>query len=268
VYFRATGTEDWYFVELKDTEAGWLAMLPQPESSLQGIDYYVLGTDLAGVDSQTQEYHSIVSSSVSCEDDATSVARSATTSGVALVIGIAAYGHDAVPSGFGSQGISKILMPNGDIWSLRLARTSGGTGTDAGEMTDDKSLGGWDIAGLALGGVAVGYGAYLVISDDENPVVACGTPYSGQGSKKITVKLGQSIGRFFYEWDMGDQRDQMRLIHIGNVTHDTGCMSGAGSAWVQFGDNESSNITVSVSGDCAGEGGGNAEWSFTIHCPE
>jgi len=270
VYFRALGTEGWYFVELKGTEAGWSGVLPQPESSLKGIDYYVLGTDINGDDSKTLEYHPIVADRASCVKDVTTVAEAAKTDDIALVIGITRYGQDAMPSGFRSDGISQIMMPNGDLKSLQQASIAGGTWADAGEVTrteGEKSLGGWDVAGLVLGGVAVGYGVYLLVGDDENPVINCGTPYSGKGSKKITVTLGQSIGSFLFEWDMGVQKDKMQLIHIGNVTHNTGCTGGSGSALVQFGDDESSKITVSVLGDCEGEGG-SSEWSFLLHCPE
>ena len=56
VYFRAGGTEPWYFVEMKSDAPCFSGILPKPKRTIPSVEYYVAATDRQLADSQTREF--------------------------------------------------------------------------------------------------------------------------------------------------------------------------------------------------------------------
>ncbi len=164
VYFRAKDTKDWYYVRFDGATTPWTAVLPKPLPGLEGIDYYLRGTDLTGADSDTDEYHPIVSTRTYCENESVTVAQSADSDNIALVIGILDPDQDALPPGFSAEGIAGTIMPNGQVQPFPAPASADSTAT-----AGDGGLGPMGLTGIVVGGVAVVGGAYYAL-DDGNPI--------------------------------------------------------------------------------------------------
>jgi len=128
VYFRAQGTQYWYFVDMKlDATAAkgetpcYAGILPKPKKSMVGktINYYVEGVDKAFVEARTTEYNpQVVADEGSCRKEAPAAPF---VNNATVTVGAAA-GAPAVPVGFAvGGGVSTGLIVGG------IAVVGGGT---------------------------------------------------------------------------------------------------------------------------------------------
>jgi hypothetical protein len=60
VYFKAAGSEDWYYVEMTPAEAGFVGKLPRPKIEASPITYYVQATTTEFGENKTAEIEAIV----------------------------------------------------------------------------------------------------------------------------------------------------------------------------------------------------------------
>jgi hypothetical protein len=98
VYFRAGGTRDWYFVDMKPSGTCLEGVLPKPRRTLQHVDYYLSATDRSSEESRTGEHSLLV---VPKEGDC----REAPFVPNAPVVATpASAGAAALPAGFGVTG--------------------------------------------------------------------------------------------------------------------------------------------------------------------
>src|SRR5689334_1977099 len=56
VYFRARGSESWYWVDMKADAPCHFGILPRPMRSTTGIDYYVEAIDTGSANSRTPQF--------------------------------------------------------------------------------------------------------------------------------------------------------------------------------------------------------------------
>jgi len=143
VFFRADGTEDWYYVDMTADDTCFIATLPRPKASVTGVDYYVEATDQAFVESRTREYvPRVVEDESDCEGPVAPYVGTAS-----VVVGTLTGG--AFPAGFVAGGLLGV------------------------------STGAAAIAGVAAGAVVVG-GAVAVAGGSDAP--EGGTGSTGRGS--------------------------------------------------------------------------------------
>ena len=60
VYFKAAGSEDWYYVEMTPAEAGFVGKLPRPKIEASPITYYIQATTTEFGENKTAEIEAIV----------------------------------------------------------------------------------------------------------------------------------------------------------------------------------------------------------------
>ncbi len=99
VYFRATQTTDWYYVEMKPEQGCFRGVLPRPRSSVGGVDYYVSATDREFAEARTAEYGPAV-----VDDESDCDGMVAPYVGTASVV-VGALSGAAVPTGFVGGGV-------------------------------------------------------------------------------------------------------------------------------------------------------------------
>lgn len=146
VYFRSSGTTDWYFVEMRREGPVFQAVLPKPLKTTRSIDYYVQALDTAFAEGRTPEYQpAVVANAKGCSNDL-KLAVALTSTKVTLG---AVAGAPVLPVGFSNAGVAT------------LAGTSAGTGAAAGAAGGGLSTGlvvGVLGAGAAAAGVAAAAG--------------------------------------------------------------------------------------------------------------
>ncbi|MBK9376600.1 MAG: PKD domain-containing protein [Holophagales bacterium] len=185
VFFRASGTEDFYYVVMRPrAPEDVVAELPRPLPGLTGIDYFVQALDRESHPKKTPDYAPPVTDKTVCRDErAVSpgvVGPAAPKPG--LTIGLTRAGQAPVPSGFNKDDIAKVILVTGAVVALSVALASG-TGAAAGAGTAAKvgaaaavKTGGLStgaIVGIGAGVAAVGVGVAVAASSggggDETP---------------------------------------------------------------------------------------------------
>ncbi len=197
VYFRAAGTEDFYYVLMKPrAEVDYVGELPRPMPGIRGIDYFVQALDRESLPKKTPEYAPPVTDRTVCRDDRTATAvvtPSAPREG--LTIGLTKSGQNPVPAGFNRNDIAKVILVTGAVVSLSSALSSG-TGAAAGSAAATSGgLSTGAIVGIAAGAVAIGVGVAVAAnsgSSDKpngNPVIgsASATPLYGSAPLQVTA---------------------------------------------------------------------------------
>jgi hypothetical protein len=125
LFFRAKGTADWYFADFASGATAWSVILPQPEPTTEGIDYFVAATDREPREYRSGEYHPVVARSGSCERRAAGALPAG--SAASLTIGLTRDGQAAQPPGFLAAGIASIQLVSGALVAFDAASGAGGT---------------------------------------------------------------------------------------------------------------------------------------------
>ncbi len=195
VYFRATGTEDFYYVLMQPkTAEDFVGELPRPMPTIKGIDYYVQALDLQSLPKKTPEYAPPVTDKTVCRDERTATAVvTPATPRPGLTVGLTKAGQNPVPAGFNKEDIAKVILVTGAVVSLSTAISSG-TGAAAGAAAATGGLSTGAIVGIAAGAVAIGVGVAVAANNDStkpNTAPTLGTasvtPLYGSAPLQVTA---------------------------------------------------------------------------------
>jgi hypothetical protein len=213
VYFRASGTEDYYYILMKErAPEDLVGELPRPLPGIPGIDYYLQALDLASLPKTTPAYAPPVTDKTVCRDErtATAVVTSATPR-EGLTVGLTRAGQEPVPPGFNRDDIAKVILVTGAVVSLSSALSSG-TGAAAGAAAAKAGgLSAGAVFGIGAGVVVAGVAVAASQNDDEEnaaPTIgsASVTPLYGSVPLQVTATATASDpdnDPLTYSWNFG-----------------------------------------------------------------
>ncbi len=215
VYFRATGTEDYYYVLMKPrAPEDVVGELPRPMPGLSGIDYFVQALDRQSLPKKTPEYAPPVTDQTVCRDERTVTAVvTVTAPREGLTVGLTREGQEPVPPGFNKEDIAKVILVSGAVVSLASALSSGtGAAAGAGAAATSGGLSTGAIIGIGAG-VAVGVGVAVAAggSDDDpnqSPTIGSATVTPLYGSVPLQVSATATASDpdgdpLTYTWNFG-----------------------------------------------------------------
>jgi hypothetical protein len=159
VYFRAAGTEDFYYTPMKGVPQNLEGVLPRPLPEIKAIDYKVRARDVESLNAETKEYTPPVVPGNACKSKGMVVGKD----GAGLTIGLTREGQNPVPPGFNRRDIKFIILFSGATVALAeaLQGTSGATTSTAA-----KAGGGGGKTALIVGGVVVAGAAAAIIANN------------------------------------------------------------------------------------------------------
>ncbi len=157
VYFKASRTDAWYFVEMEREEESELrAILPKPLAETDRVHYYLFFLSGSFATSQSEEYSVQVS-----ETGCAAIPRAETTPTVSLTLRATVANQPPVPPGFQPQGISALVTTAGN--TVAAGSASGG------------------LSGVAVGVIAgAGAAAAVAVAGGNGDDGAPGTSEAGQ----------------------------------------------------------------------------------------
>jgi hypothetical protein len=165
VYFKAAGTDDFYYAPMAGTPLLISGVLPRPLPDTKAIDYFVRATDVQDLAKKTPDYVPPVVPGNACKTKGVAVGKD----GAGLTIGLTREGQNPAPPGFNRKDIAFIILFSGA--TVTLAEALGGSGSSTVKKGGGLSTG----ASVALGAVVVGAGA-LVIANNNKSKNATSTP--------------------------------------------------------------------------------------------
>jgi PKD repeat protein len=189
VYFRAAGTEDFYYVVMRPrVPEDVVAELPRPLPGISGIDYYLQALDRESYPKRTPEYAPPVTDKSVCRDERAAppslVGPAAPKEG--LTIGLTRAGQSPVPVGFNKDDIAKVILVTGAVVALSVALTSGTGAVGAGAAAKVVTAAAVKSGGLSTGAI-VGIGAGVAVA---GVAVAAG----GGGGEDTPANRNPTIG--------------------------------------------------------------------------
>ena len=134
VYFRAAGTQDWFYVDMSREATCFLGVLPRPSGSIEHVDYYVSATDREFVEARTVDYAPLVVERESDCDGA--VARYL---GSASVV-VGTLSGAGVPAGFVGGGVLGLGLSTTTV-AVIGAGVAGGAAVDRGRGRERAAAG-------------------------------------------------------------------------------------------------------------------------------
>lgn len=168
VYFKAAGTEDFYYAPMKGQPENLAGVLPRPLPETKAIDYYVRATDVQDLSKKTQDYSPPVVPGNACKAKGVPPRPQ----GAGLTIGLTKEGQNPVPPGFNKKDIAYVILFSGATVAIALAlkgaagAAGGGGGVSSGVI----------VAGVAAAGAAVGIGASRGGKNTPTPPAPTSTP--------------------------------------------------------------------------------------------
>jgi hypothetical protein len=160
VYFRTSGTPNWYFVPMTRAGATFQGVLPKPLKTTRAIDYYIETLDAAANSSRSEEYTAqVVSGAGSCSRKLL-VATVVAAAKVAVGLPAGISGLSLVPAGFAADGV----VAAGAAGALGATSAAGGGGGAGAAGAGAATGGGLSTTALVIGGVAVAGGAAAVVA--------------------------------------------------------------------------------------------------------
>ncbi|MBK9966035.1 MAG: PKD domain-containing protein [Holophagales bacterium] len=164
VYFRASGTEDYYYLVMAPrAPEDVVAELPRPLPGVAGIDYFVQALDRESHPKKTPDYAPPVTEQTVCRDERAAappvIGPSLPREG--LTIGLTRAGQNPVPAGFNRDDVAKVILVTGAVVALSTALATGTGAAAAGAGTKVAGAVAAKSAGLSTGAI-VGIGAGVV----------------------------------------------------------------------------------------------------------
>ncbi len=154
VYFKAHQHPDWYFVDMKVSEAlGFLAVLPKPLPETRQLDYYVYALDTQFQTAQTSEFGPEVVEQTCRRDAGLLVPPDG-----GLVIGGTKAGQGPVPPGFSPNGIAAFVTAAGIMAPVQGGVAAAPSGTAPSATSKGVGL---KVAAAVGGAAVVGGGVAL-----------------------------------------------------------------------------------------------------------
>ena len=158
VYFKAAGTEDFYYAPMKGTPENLEGVLPRPLPETKAIDYKLRARDVAALSKETREYTPPVVPGNACKAKGLPVG----SEGAGLTIGLTREGQNPVPPGFNKKDIAFVILFGGA--TVALASALGGGAAGGSSAGAAASTGGISKGALIAGGAVVAGGAALAIA--------------------------------------------------------------------------------------------------------
>ncbi len=171
VYFKAAGTDDYYYAPMAGTPDLITGVLPRPLPETKAIDYYVRATDTQDLAKRTSEFVPPVVPGNACKaNKGVPVGKD----GANLTIGLTREGQNPAPPGFNRRDIAFVILFGGATVTLAQALRGSASGTSAStggaSATAPKSSGSGLSTGVAIGigAVAVGAGALIIANNNRH----------------------------------------------------------------------------------------------------
>jgi hypothetical protein len=160
VYFRAAGTEDFYYTPMKGVPQNLEGVLPRPLPEIKAIDYKVRARDVESLNAETKEYTPPVVPGNACKSKGMVVGKD----GAGLTIGLTREGQNPVPPGFNRRDIAFVILFSGATVAVAqaLQGTSGATTSTAAKAGG----GGGGKTALIVGGVVAAGAAAAIIANN------------------------------------------------------------------------------------------------------
>ncbi len=163
VYFRAAGTEDFYYTPMKGVPQNLEGVLPRPLPEIKAIDYKVRARDVESLNAETKEYTPPVVPGNACKSKGMVVGKN----GAGLTIGLTREGQNPVPPGFNRRDIAFVILFSGATVAVAqaLQGTSGATTSTAAKA---GGAGGGKTALIVGGVVAAGAAAAIIANNNKS----------------------------------------------------------------------------------------------------
>jgi PKD repeat protein len=215
VYFRAAGTEDFYYVAMAGTPPSVEGVLPRPLPETKNIEYYVRATDLSRLSKKTPEYMPPVVDDNVCRTRGKPVAAS----GAGLTVGLTREGQSPVPPGFDKRDIAFVVLFSGAVVTLAAALQAAGTAgsaAGAGASGTAAASGGVSTGVIVGGGVVVAAGAVAIVANNNKSsssnspptITISASPTTGSAPLYVaftsTVTDKENDTPFTVQWSFGD----------------------------------------------------------------
>ncbi|MCA1581482.1 MAG: hypothetical protein LC796_08830 [Acidobacteria bacterium] len=168
VYFKAAGTEDFYYAVMKGAPENLEGVLPRPMPETRAIDYKIRATDVRELAREVGEFTPPVVPGNACKVRGAPAGVPVGKEGAGLTIGLTREGQNPVPPGFNRRDIAFVILFGGATVTLAAALKPGGTssaasGGSAGSGSAGAAAGGAAKSGTGMStGLAVGLGAVAV----------------------------------------------------------------------------------------------------------
>jgi hypothetical protein len=179
VYFKAAGTEDFYYTVMRGPSDGLEAALPRPLPETKAIDYKLRARDVVALISEKGEYAPPVVPGRACKTKGMTVPEG----GANLTIGLTREGQNPVPPGFNKKDIGFVILFGGA--TVTLAQALGGTASGAstsatttGQGGTTAKAGGSNKGVWIAAGVVVAAGAAVAIANNSGHSSNAATPTS------------------------------------------------------------------------------------------
>jgi len=153
VYFKAAGTEDFYYAPMKGQPDNLAGVLPRPLPETRAIDYYVKATDVQDLSKQTKDYVPPVVPGNACKVKGSPPGPE----GAGLTIGLTKDGQNPVPPGFDKRDIKFVILFSGAVVTLAAAMKGASGAGGGGVSTGLIVAGGVVVAGGIAGGIAASH---------------------------------------------------------------------------------------------------------------
>lgn len=186
VYFKAAGTEDYYYTPMAGTPESLAGVLPRPLPETRAVDYFVQATDVQDLAKKTDEYVPPVVPGNACKVKGEPAGVKVGKEGAGLTIGLTREGQNPAPPGFNRRDIAFVILFGGATVSLAQALKGSGSGgsttsststTTGGTGTTSKSSGGLSTgAAIGIGAVVVAGAALIIANNNKSNNAATATP--------------------------------------------------------------------------------------------
>ena len=174
VYFRAAGTEDYYYVKMEGSPATLAGILPRPLPDTKAVDYYLRAYDLRQASKRKGDWTPPVVPGTTCKAKGVAVGPQ----GANLTVGLMREGQNPQPPGFNKRDIAKVILVTGAIVTIAEALKTGGAsgGASAGAA---GAAGGLSTVAIVAGvAAAAGAGIAIASANDDDPATRTPTPTS------------------------------------------------------------------------------------------